>query len=113
MHEMMVADSLLQILLKESQGHGKPLGVRISCGQLNAINEEALAFALEVLAKGTVCEGIRLEVEQKPLQARCGACGRIYGVSDHQVLCPGCGSSDFQLLPDAPLVLETIEFEEA
>jgi hydrogenase nickel incorporation protein HypA/HybF len=113
MHEMMVADSLLQILLHECEGRpGRPVLARISCGQLNPINQEVLAFALEAIAQGTLCEGIHLEVDQKPLQAQCRACNQVYGVGEDLPLCPGCGSSDFGLLPDAPLTLETIEFEE-
>lgn len=114
MHEMMVADSLLRIILQECQGRGaKPSGARISCGQLNAINDEVLMFALEAIAKGTLCEGIRLEVEHKPLQAECHACTAVFGVDVDLPKCPRCGVDDFRLLPDAPLVLESIEFNEA
>jgi hydrogenase nickel incorporation protein HypA/HybF len=113
MHEMMVADSLLQILLRECQGRGaRPVLAKITCGQLNPINQEVLAFALEAIAKGTLCEGIRLEVEQKPIQAQCRACTQVYAVGNDLPRCIGCGSGDFRLLPDAPLTLETIEFEE-
>ncbi len=114
MHELMVADSLLQSVLRECQGRrGRATRVRISCGQLNAINDEVLGFALEAVAKGTPCEGIRLEVEHKPLQAECLACSQAYPVDAGLPRCPACGSDDFRLQPDAPLLLETIEFEEA
>jgi len=112
MHEMMVADSLLRIILHECEGRpGRPILARISYGQLNPINQEVLAFALEAIAKGTLCEGIRLEVEPKPIQAQCRACNQVYPVGEDLPRCPGCGDSDFGLLPDAPLILETIEFE--
>jgi len=113
MHEMMVADSLLRIILHECEGRlGRPVLARISCGQLNPINQEVLAFALDAISRGTACEGLRLEVDQKPLQAQCKACNRVYPAGEGLPLCPGCGGSDFGLLPDAPLTLETIEFEE-
>lgn len=113
MHEMMVADSLLRIILHECEGRpGRPVLAKISCGQLNPINQEVLAFALEAIAQGTLCEGIRLEVDQKSLQAQCQACSQVYAVGGGLLLCPGCGSSDYKLLPDAPLTLETIELEE-
>jgi hydrogenase nickel incorporation protein HypA/HybF len=116
MHEMMVADSLLRIILQQCQDReARAIGVKISCGQLNAINDDVLGFALEAIAKGTACEGIRLEVEHKPLQAECRHCGQVYGHALDADLprCPGCGGADFRLLPDSPLVLETIEFQEA
>ena len=76
MHEMMVADSLLRIILQANARGvpGRAISARISCGQLNAINDDVLGFALEAIAKGTVCEGMHLEVEHKPLQAECRAC---------------------------------------
>jgi len=112
MHEMMVADSLLQIILQECQKQGaKPVVVKISCGQLNPVNDEVLAFALEAIAAGTLCEGVQLEVEHKPLQAECRGCGHTFVVDAGLPVCPQCGQDDFGLLPDPPLVLETIEFE--
>jgi hydrogenase nickel incorporation protein HypA/HybF len=114
MHEMMVADSLLQIILKEcSDRRAKATGAKISCGQLSALNEEVLGFALEAIAKGTAAEGMRLEVEHKPLGAECRGCGCTYTVDMGQPCCPHCGGADLRLLPDAPLLLETIEFQEA
>jgi len=114
MHEMMVADSLLRIILQQCQGRtGRPVSAQVSCGQLNAINDDILGFALEAIAKGTACEGVRLEVEHKPLQAECLACATVFAVGEGLPRCPSCGGDDFRLMPDAPLVLESIEFEEA
>ena len=81
MHETMVAESLLTTISAESiKQNAKPVSVKISCGTLNAINDEILCFAFEAIAKGTPCEGMRLEIEHKAK-------------------------------PDAPLLLEEIEFE--
>ncbi len=112
MHEMAVAQDLLDVITREARKQSAwPVAATMSCGQLNAINDEVLSFALEAIAKGTVCEGITLRVEHKPMQARCGQCESAFAVSLADMRCPHCGSEDFQLLPDAPLVLEEIEFE--
>jgi hydrogenase nickel incorporation protein HypA/HybF len=115
MHEMMIADSLLRIILQQCQDRGaRAIGARISCGQLNAINDEVLGFALEAIAQGTACEGIHLEVEHKPLQAECRGCICLYVIPEAGLpRCPRCGGADFRLMPDPPLLLETIEFQEA
>ena len=111
MHEMMVAQSLLAAISAEAAKHNaKPLAARISCGKLYAINDEALCFALEALAKDTQCEGIKLEIEHKPIQAACKSCTEIFECELSPVTCPRCGSDDFTLLPDPPLLLEEIEF---
>ena len=114
MHEMMVADSLLRIILGQCAGRaGRVISARITCGQLNAINDDVLGFALEAIAKGTLCEGMHLEVEHKPLRAECRSCTTVFAVDAGPPRCPSCDGDDFRLKPDAPLVLESIEFEEA
>ena len=47
MHETVVATSVLEAVLAEAEKiNAKPLSVRISCGQLNPINDEVLNYAL-------------------------------------------------------------------
>ncbi|MCU0916441.1 MAG: hydrogenase maturation nickel metallochaperone HypA [Planctomycetes bacterium] len=112
MHETAVAQSLVDVISQEVEKYrGKPLRAKLSCGQLNAINDEVLSFAFEAIAQGTACAGMTLEIEHKPLLAKCRACGRDFAVELSSVRCPGCGGGDFELLPDAPLLLEQIEFE--
>ncbi len=112
MHEMMVAENLLATISEKSaKQNGRPVGAKISCGKLNAINDEALCFAFEAIAKGTSCEGIKLEIEHKPMRGQCKNCNESFDVVFSRPSCPKCGSEEFDLLPDAPLMLEEIEFE--
>jgi hydrogenase nickel incorporation protein HypA/HybF len=112
MHEMTVAQSLMAIMSDEAAKHNaKPVAARISCGTLNPVNDEVLCFAFDAIAKDTLCEGVKLQVEHKPIQARCKNCDRDFGVELSQPRCPDCGGEDFKLLPDAPLILEEIEFQ--
>jgi hydrogenase nickel incorporation protein HypA/HybF len=111
MHEVMVAQNLLAAILEEAAKHNaKPLAAKISYGKLYTINDEALCFAFEAAAKGTLCEGVKLEIEHKPIQGQCKNCNKSFDVEFSCPRCPKCGSEDFQLLPDAPLILEEIEF---
>ena len=112
MHETAVAQSLVEIIAQEAQNrHARPIRAKMSCGELNAVNDEALSFAFEAIAAGTPCQGMTLEIEHKALQAKCATCGSIFAVDLAEVKCAGCGGGDFELLPDAPLLLEQIEFE--
>jgi len=81
MHETMIAESLLAAICEEVKKHNsKPVSAKISCGMLSAVSNEILCFAFDAAAKGTPCEGMRLEIEHKAK-------------------------------PDAPLLLEEIEFQ--
>jgi hydrogenase nickel incorporation protein HypA/HybF len=113
MHETAMAQNLVEVISQEARNYGaKPIRAKMSCGTLNAVNDDVLAFAFEAVARGTPCEGMQLEIEHKPLQARCRNCGDVFALDLSNTRCPDCGTEDFELLPDAPLLLEQIEFEE-
>jgi len=112
MHEMMVAESLLTTISYEAaKRNAKPISAKISCGTLNPINDEALCFAFEAITKGTSCEGMKLEIEHKPIQGLCKNCNQDFDVEFSCPRCPKCSSEDFELLADAPLLLEEIELQ--
>jgi hydrogenase nickel incorporation protein HypA/HybF len=112
MHEATIAQSLLDAILAEAKKQkGKPLAAKISCGAFGGINNEVLCFAFDALSKGTSCDGLKLTIEQKPIQGHCSKCDTDFTFNLESPACTKCKSTDFTLLPDAPLVLEEIEFE--
>jgi len=112
MHETMMAQSLMTIITEQAaKNNAKPVTAKISCGMLNAVNDEVLRFAFEAIAKDTPCEGVKLQVEHKPIRARCKNCDAYFEVELSLPECPNCSGDDFELQPDAPLILEEIEFQ--
>ena len=112
MHETMVAQSLMEIIVAEAAKHkAKPMSAKISCGTLNPVNDEVLRFAFEAVTKDTSCEGVELQIEHKPMRARCNDCGREFEVELSDPACPVCETGTFELLPDAPLIIEEISFQ--
>lgn len=112
MHEMIVAQNLLRQISDEAKKqNARPVAATISCGKLNAVNDEVLRFAFEAIAKDTLCRDVKLTIEHKPLQAKCSNCHRNFGIEFSEPKCKNCGNSEFELLPDAPLMLEEIEFQ--
>ena len=113
MHELSVAQSLFAVISAQAREHkAKPVSAKISCGILNAINDELLREAMSAISSETDCEGVKLEIVHKPLRGVCRRCGKEFEVDLKTGRCPGCGDGDFELQPDAPLILEEIEFEE-
>ncbi len=113
MHEATIAQSLFEVISAEvKKQNAKPVSAKITCGAFSGINNEALSFAFEAISKDTDCEGLKLDIEQKPIQAKCKNCAGIYVLDLHKPVCLNCRCEDFELLPDAPLMLEEIEFEE-
>jgi len=113
MHEMMAAQSILETILEQAKKiSARPVRVVISCGQFNALNDEAMRFAFETASDGTLCQGMRLEIKHIPLRAKCQACGVVFAFDIYSSHCPECKAGDFDFEPDAPLLLEEIEFED-
>ncbi|MEN8127416.1 MAG: hydrogenase maturation nickel metallochaperone HypA [Planctomycetota bacterium] len=113
MHETAVAESILQTIIEQAeQVSAKPVSAIISCGQFNALNDEVMSFAFETAAAGTVCEKMKLEIKHIPLRATCKKCEAVFEFDIYRPACSQCESTEFDFEPDAPLLLETIEFEE-
>jgi hydrogenase nickel incorporation protein HypA/HybF len=113
MHESAVAMSVVEQILAEAQKHNaRPKTVRISCGQFNALNDEAMQVAFEAASMGTLCEGVKLTIDHKPLQTVCKSCGHSFHYDIYSGVCPGCGGEELSFEADAPLLLEEIELEQ-
>ena len=114
MHEAAVAENLIQSIIAASAEHSdkKIVRVVISCGQINAINDEAMKFAFEAVAEDTICEDATLEIKHIPLKSQCRKCKLEFDFDFYSPHCPDCGSTDIAIDADAPLLLEEIEFEE-
>ncbi len=68
MHEVVMAQSLLSMISAEAaKRNAKPISAKISCGVLNAVNDDVLCFAFDSIARGTACEGMKLEIEHKQM----------------------------------------------
>ena len=66
MHELSIAEELLQIITtKASQvGIGKINQINLKIGEFSGVLSDALVFAFEMLSKDTISEGARIEIEQ-------------------------------------------------
>ncbi|MHC4555323.1 MAG: hydrogenase maturation nickel metallochaperone HypA/HybF [Planctomycetota bacterium] len=113
MHETAVAESILHTIIEQAeQVNAKPISAIISCGQFNTLNDEVMGFAFETAAAGTVCESMTLNIKHVPLRATCKKCKILFDFDVYNPACSQCESMEFDFEPDAPLLLETIEFEE-
>ena len=113
MHEATIAQYVLSAISAEAKKQkARPVSAKITCGTMSGVNAEAVCFAFDAISKGTICEGVKIRVEQKPIQARCSKCNESFNFELHEPVCPKCRCDNFELLPDAPLMLEEIEFDD-
>ncbi len=112
-HEMSIAQSLLNIILEESSRHSLAVvrQINLRVGAMAAIVPESLNFCFELLAKGTPAEGARLAIEEIPVVAHCGDCMFDYRVENQVFLCPRCGMPSLELVSGRELSVVSIEGE--
>ena len=77
MHEMSLAEAILQIVedTAAQQGCRRVSEVRLEIGALSGVEVDALSFCLDVVLKGSVADGARVELERLPGQGYCLSCG--------------------------------------
>jgi hydrogenase nickel incorporation protein HypA/HybF len=92
MHEVGVMQSALEIALEQAgrQGAGRIDCIALRVGMLSGVVPEALEFAFDVVARGTIAEGGRLVVERVPIRCVCAGCGAEFPADDLIFDCPHC-----------------------
>lgn len=111
MHEMGIANSLLEIIKREmKKSKVKRLKkVRVKIGELTAVEPEALRFCFEASIKDTALDGARLEIEDVPLTGKCHDCRTRFRFQHFVTQCPVCGGKKIEKLTGTELDLVSIE----
>jgi hydrogenase nickel incorporation protein HypA/HybF len=113
MHEASLARRLLAAVLERAAAAGAAR-VRTVTGwvaEVEALSPESLAFHFAAHAPGTAAEGARLELRLIRVEARCRGCGRTYAPDHHLMVCPGCGSTEGELLGRTGVGLDALEVD--
>jgi len=94
MHELGVANEILDIALSEAERHAakKVTSIRLRVGVLRSIEPENLSFLFEHLARGTPAEGAHLDIVEEPVRVECEACG-VSEAPSFAWECPRCKGS--------------------
>jgi len=113
MHEMSIAQGLLDIIKEEMAKHSATVlrSVRLNIGQLSAIVPESLSFCFDVMTAGTELEGARLDMEIISLRGICRECNREFEIQNYAFECPHCQSRDIQTIAGQELSIVEMEVD--
>jgi hydrogenase nickel incorporation protein HypA/HybF len=78
-------------------------------GPLSGVVPEALEFAFEVVARGTMAEAARLEIERVPIVCHCAACAREFEAADMLCECPECHQPSSEIRRGREMHLMSVE----
>ena len=112
MHELSLSSAIVNTVAKHADGRRVTV-VSLRVGRLRQVIPDTLAFYFEFVARGSVCEGARLEQEVVPAWLRCRACPREWEIEIPAFRCPACGGSDVEVASGDEFEVESIEVEEA
>lgn len=99
MHEMSLAESVLQIIEESAGQHGftRVSAIVLEVGELAGVEIEALRFALEVVTRESIAQGAGVEIVPVPGSGWCMECADTVPISEAYSACPRCGGFQIQV----------------
>jgi hydrogenase nickel incorporation protein HypA/HybF len=113
MHEMSLCAGILQILEEQArtQGFRRVKTVWLELGGLAGVELEAMRFGFDVVMRGSLAEGARLEVIEVPGEAWCLQCRKTVAVNQRFDACPDCGGYELQLTAGEEMRIRELEVQ--
>lgn len=114
MHELSLAHRLVTLAEEAARDAGarRVLAVTLKVGVLSGVATEALRFAYDIAAAGTLLAGSRLDTRDVPVTVYCPRCDREAELACVQRFrCPACGTPTGDVRAGRELEIETIEVE--
>ena len=113
MHELSIAESILEAVRKEvaSRPGSRPIRIGLRIGELAAIDVDSLTFCFEAVLKGTDWEGLQLEARACPVRRVCRDCGHEFAVIEYDATCPACAGTNTKLSSGDELDFDYLEVE--
>jgi hydrogenase nickel incorporation protein HypA/HybF len=112
MHELSIADAILQIALKHADGR-RIESIEVEVGHLRQVVPDALAFAFTLVSEGTLAEGAELQLHHIPAAGTCRACGAHTEFDGFPLACRACGGLDVELVRGQELLVDALSMEGA
>lgn len=113
MHEMSLCEGIVQVLEDQSQvqDYRRVKTVWLEIGALAGVEIPALEFCFDVVCRGTLAEGSRLEIVSLPATAWCMQCAEEVELNERYQPCPRCGGYQLQVTAGDEMRIKELEVE--
>lgn len=111
MHELSLSSAIVDTAVRHAAGR-RVTAIALRIGGLRQVVPDSLVFYFEFVAKGTVCEGARLEHTFLAARLRCAVCGREWEMGSPAFRCPTCGDAQVAVVSGNEFEVESIDVEE-
>jgi hydrogenase nickel incorporation protein HypA/HybF len=113
MHEF----GLMQSVLEKVEASAREAGaervteIRLVIGEMREVVDEAMEFAFEALAPGTLSADARLVMTRVIPKSRCLQCGHSFEHDRFHWSCPACDSLSTELMAGREFYMDAIEVD--
>jgi hydrogenase nickel incorporation protein HypA/HybF len=113
MHEMSLCEGVLRILEEQArdQAFSRVKTVWLEIGDLASVEKEAMRFSFDVVMKGSLADGARLEIIEIPGQAWCMQCMKPVAIKHLFDACNDCGSHQLQVTGGEEMRIKELEVD--
>jgi len=113
MHEISIAESVLQIIEDTARAEGctRVRTVWLEIGQLAGVEKESLRFCFDAVTRDSVAQDARLEIIETAGQGWCMECARNVAVTARYEPCPSCGSFQIEVTGGEEMRVKELEVE--
>lgn len=111
MHEMAIAGSVLDSVLRHADGR-RVTHVQLKVGHLRQVVPASLEFSWELITKDTVADGAPLVIESVEAVGACRACGEETPQKGFPFRCGACEGFDLEIVRGNELLIDWLEVED-
>ena len=112
MHELSIAEAILNVVERTMESRKPIQSVQLTLGVLSGISADALRFCFTELAEQTGFGRPELVIAELLARVRCRDCGLEHQTADFTEGCPGCGSFKREILSGYECTVDTVTLEE-
>jgi len=113
MHELSLCEGIIETVEEQAviKQYSRVKAVRLEIGRLSCVEAEAMAFAFDAVAKGTMVEGARLEIDEVPGKGWCATCSSEVEISQRFDGCPLCEHYPIEIRQGDEMRIKHVEVE--
>ena len=113
MHEVSIVSDLFEIIQENIVKHELKAVTKVvlKIGEMTCVEEHAIRFAFEAMAKDTEVERAELIIDKVKATAKCESCGEIFAASFLNKICPKCSLFSGHILTGYELYIDELEGE--
>lgn len=113
MHEYPVTKKIIETAERYARENGaaRVTKIRLTVGDDSGYLADSIELYFELIARGTLCEGARLEIERVRPMLRCEVCGRLFERKPFRFDCTfeGCGGEGTPSEVGREMLIHSIE----